>query len=132
MSTGPESTDIKLRGIRFLGLELKPGFSALNVTTVYMVMFVGGLVMSFMSTFLSYIVKSPEYYNVPQNETASTLGELGFYSELVLFPCHLLLGSLMDIVGRKLPTTVGLFGCAMAIACIPYGHKVYPDLCLMR
>ena len=132
MSTGPESTDIKLRGIRFLGLELKPGFSALNVTTVYMVMFVGGLVMSFMSTFLSYIVKSPEYYNVPQNETASTLGDLGFYSELVLFPCHLLLGSLMDIVGRKLPTTVGLFGCAMAIACIPYGHKVYPDLCLMR
>jgi MFS family permease len=90
------------------------------------------MVMSFMSTFLSYIVKSPEYYNVPQNETASTLGELGFYSELVLFPCHLLLGSLMDIVGRKLPTTVGLFGCAMAIACIPYGHKVYPDLCLMR
>ncbi len=132
MSTGPEATDIRLRGIRFLGLELKPGFTALNVTTFYMLMFVGGMVISFMSTFLSYIVKSPEFYKVPQNETASIVGDLAFYSELVVFPCHLLLGSLMDVVGRKLPTTVGLIGCAVAIACIPYGHKVYPDLCLMR
>ena len=132
MSTGPEATDIRLRGIRFLGLELKPGFTALNVTTFYMLMFVGGMVISFKSTFLSYIVKSPEYYKVPQNETASIVGDLAFYSELVVFPCHLLLGSLMDVVGRKLPTTVGLLGCAVAIACIPYGHKVYPDLCLMR
>ena len=95
-------------------------------------MFVGGLTTSFVNTFLSYIVKSPDYYKVKKTEAATVVGDLAFYSELVIIPCHILLGSLMDVTGRRVPTVIGLLGCAAAITCIPYGHSVYPDLCLMR
>jgi len=120
------------RGLRFIGLDLNPGFTRMNVCAFYMLMFVGGLTTSFVNTFLSYIVKSPEYYDVKKTEAATVVGDLAFYSELSIVPCHILLGSLMDVTGRRAPTVIGLIGCAIAITCIPYGHTVYPDLCLMR
>jgi sugar phosphate permease len=85
-----------------------------------------------MNTFLSYLVKSTEYYKVPNAEAGETLGNLTFYAELAVIPSHLLLGTIMDSFGRRVPTCVGLLVTGICIACMPYGHEIYPDLCVMR
>ena len=118
--------------MKFLFLALKKEVSGFNVSSFYLIQFAAAIVTSFMNTFLSYIVKSPEYYNIPRDHTASVVGTLAFYSELVIIPFHLLLGSLMDVMGRKIPTVTGLLTCGAAIIGIPFGTDIYPDLCIMR
>jgi len=88
--------------------------------------------LNFMTTFLSYVVKSPEYYDIPRDEVGEVVGSLAFYSELAILPWHLLLGGIMDTVGRKIPTVLGLLLSGVSIIGIPFGKNIYPDLCIMR
>lgn len=85
-----------------------------------------------MNTFLSFIVKDSRYYNIPKENLAYLLGTLTFIAELFLIPSHLLLGSLMDSVGRKWPTAIGLFISGFCMMMIPLGRSIYPTLCILR
>ena len=85
-----------------------------------------------MNTFLSFIVKDPRYYNVPKSDLANQLGTLTFIAEIFLIPSHILLGSLMDSVGRKWPTVIGLFISGFCMMMIPLGRSIYPTLCILR
>ena len=85
-----------------------------------------------MTTFLSFIVKDPRYYDIPKDKLANYLGTLTFIAELFIIPSHLILGGLMDNVGRKWPTVIGLFVSGVCIALIPLGKSIYPTLCILR
>lgn len=87
---------------------------------------------SFMTTFLSFIVRSPAYYNIPRDQSASVLGGLAFIAELVMLPFSLVLGAVMDAFGRKIPTIVGIMIAGIAIILIPFGKDIYPELCIYR
>ena len=116
----------------FVFLEMKEGIRGLNVSSAFLNQFAAGLILSFINAFLSYIVRSPEYYNIPKDQTATVVGDLGFYTELVIIPCHIILGGAMDIVGRRLPTVLGLLAAGISIILIPFGSSIYPTLCLLR
>ncbi len=85
-----------------------------------------------MTTFFPYIIKSPEYYDVPEDKEASVVGNLAFYAELAILPSHFLIGGVLDIFGRKIPTVLGMLISGVCICLIPFGRSVYPDLCILR
>ncbi len=117
---------------RFLFLKKKPDVSGFNVSSFFLIQFAAAIVLTFMNQFLSNIVRSPEYYNIPKNESGRVIGNLAFYTELTIIPMHFILGAVMDAFGRKYPTVIGLLIAGVCIISIPYGHVIYPDLCVMR
>jgi MFS family permease len=111
---------------------MKPDVSKFNVSTFFLIQAAWGIGLTFMNTFLSFIVKDPRYYDIPKSELAQYLGNLTFIAELFIIPSHLLLGGLMDAVGRKWPTVIGLMVSGVCIALIPLGRSIYPTLCILR
>lgn len=85
----------------------------------------------FKSTFLSFIIKSPEYYDVPDEKAGDEVGSLGFYSEIVVILFDLVLGFIMDNFGRKLPTVIGFGMAGVSIIMIPFGKNIYPTLLIL-
>jgi MFS family permease len=104
---------------KFLWLSKREGVSGLNVSTYFLLQLATALVATFMNTFLIFIVKDPDYYDVKKEDAGSTLGNLTFTAELFIIPSHLLFGLLMDAVGRKYPTSLGLVLAGVSIALIP-------------
>jgi MFS family permease len=89
------------------------------VSTYFLLQLATALVATFMNTFLIFIVKDPDYYDVKKEDAGSTLGNLTFTAELFIIPSHLIFGLLMDAVGRKYPTSLGLVLAGVSIALIP-------------
>ena len=88
---------------------------------------------TFMNTFLIYIVKDPLYYNVKNKDAGTTMGNLTFIAEIFILPSHFLFGVLMDTVGRKYPTSIGLVIAGVSIALMPQEHAdVFPTLYILR
>ena len=86
-----------------------------------------------MNTFLIYIVKDPLYYNVENEKVGTTMGDLAFTAELFIIPAHLLFGALMDSVGRKYPTSIGLIMAGICITLMPRPNaEVFPGLYILR
>ena len=53
---------------KFLWLSKRFGVSGFNVSTYFMLQMAASLATTFMNTFLIYIVKDPEYYNVKKED----------------------------------------------------------------
>ena len=77
-----------------------------------------GLIMSM--SFLSFIIRDPEYYNV--KDVGSVTGDIGFYCELVMLLFDISYGPILDIVGRKGPLIVCLVLSGAALGMIPMFH----------
>jgi len=61
------------------------------------------------------------------------MGNLTFTAELFIIPSHLLFGLLMDAVGRKYPTSIGLILAGVSIALMPQPDaEVFPILYVLR
>ena len=103
-----------------------------HVVSYFLVQFGANLLLNFMNTFLSFIVKSKDYYNVPGDEAASLIGSLGFYAEICVLIFDILLGSVMDIFGRKLPIIIGFLIAAIAVIVIPFSQSALPSLFMLR
>jgi MFS family permease len=86
----------------------------------------------FRNTFTSFIVKSPDYYNIHSEQAGNVLGTIGFYAEIVIILSDLVLGAMMDHFGRKYPLIIGLIITGIAILVVPYGHSIYPYLLICR
>mmetsp|Transcript_27078 Transcript_27078/g.36877 ORF Transcript_27078/g.36877 Transcript_27078/m.36877 type:complete len:80 (-) Transcript_27078:904-1143(-) len=43
-----------------------------------------------------------------------------------------ILGAVMDLCGRKIPSIGGYLICGLTLILMPYFHKVYPELLLFR
>jgi MFS family permease len=118
---------------KFIWLSKREGVSGLNVSTYFLLQLATALAATFMNTFLIFIVKDPNYYNIKKEDAGSTLGNLTFTAELFIIPSHLLFGLLMDAVGRKFPTSIGLVLAGVSIALIPQQHAaVFPILYILR
>ena len=100
--------------------------------TYYLMSFLLSFTLGFLGTFLSYIVKDPDYYNVPKNQAATVMGDTGFYSQLCGLLCDLTIGTVMDLFGRRIPVFVGYMITAGAIIAMPYGTSIYPTFLILR
>jgi MFS family permease len=75
---------------------------------------------------------STEYYAVPQNQIAETLGDTAFYvnlSGIVLAPVF---GILIDAIGRKIPIVIGLIMVGTSFLLMPFFTSVYPSFFSLR
>lgn len=60
------------------------------------------------------------------------MGDLGFYSELSTMAFDLILGTILDVFGRKIPTITGFLIASICIMGMPMGTKVYPTLLILK
>jgi len=73
-----------------------------------------------------------ENFDISQNEAGHIAGTLGFYSDLMLVSCELILGYSMDLFGRKGLSLAGYLIAAAALITIPYMKTIYPGVLLCR
>ncbi len=112
---------------------MKENVNGFNVSTYFLIQGAIIIGITFMNSFLVYIVKDPEYYNVKKPDLGTVLGNLTFVAELFILPSHLILGSIMDSIGRKIPTVIGIIIAGVCIILIPEEHSsVFPTLYILR
>jgi len=88
-----------------------------------------------LSTFgilLIFIVQSPDYYNVPQDQVGQISGDCSFYAEIAVIFFDLVLGVIFDVFGRKIPTGIGFAITGTSILLTPYFSTIYPSFLLLR
>ncbi|CDW90729.1 major facilitator superfamily mfs_1 [Stylonychia lemnae] len=91
----------------FLKIKMRRGVNSINVMSFFVIQFESYLIINFMNTFISFLLKSEKYYNVPQNQLGDVLGNLGLYQEITLIVVDFLVGLMIDILGRKIPILIG-------------------------
>eukprot|EP00347_Sterkiella_histriomuscorum_P002032 403369737 len=121
-----------LNSYSFMYMKVKIEVSKLNVISLYVIQFVTYLIINFMTSFLSYIIQSNDYYNIDEKVVGNVLGTLSFYSEIAVIISDFGIGLLMDLMGRKYPIIIGLFISGISIVVIPYGTQIYPYLCIFK
>lgn len=77
---------------------------------------------------LLFLIKSPDYYNVPENLVAETVGNLIFYRTLVRLVMDPIAGSLHDIISRKNFLIITVAFSAPIFVIIPHCGNIYPNL----
>lgn len=101
--------------------------------TAFLVMiFITYLSLSFILSFVLFILRDPKYYNVPQDEVSNQVGKIGAVAEIVVIFFQPLLGLAFDTIGRKIPIIIGMFMIGVSILLIPMGRNLYPEFLLFR
>ena len=88
--------------------------------------------LNFILSFVSFILRDPEYYNVPEDDVAIEMGLIAGYAEMVMVFFQFLLGIIFDVVGRRVPLVLGIALIAVGICCIPLAHDLYPWFLIFR
>lgn len=92
--------------IVFGKMSLNPGVSKTNVTTLFFAVFTNKLVSSFILSFMTQLLI--DVYSVPTSQAGKVAGNLGFYASIATLCTELVIGTLMDIFGRKWASLGGL------------------------
>ena len=111
---------------KFMWMTLTPGTKKINVLGMWSLSFVVTLILFIKVSCFTYILV--EDYSVAQSDAGKIAGTLGFYGCLLVLPSELLLGSLSDLIGRKILIVLGLSMCSFALVAITFGSKVYPTM----
>ena len=64
-------------------IDLNPGISYLNFWTYWVVNLMIVISMQTKLTFVMFIIKDPNYYNVPDDQVAKVMGDVNSISEIV-------------------------------------------------
>ena len=105
--------------LKFMWMTLTPGTKKINVLGMWSLSFVVTLILFIKVSCFTYILV--EDYSVAQSDAGKIAGTLGFYGCLLVLPSELLLGSLSDLIGRKILIVVGLSMCSFALVAITFG-----------
>ncbi len=117
------------KGIRpkeYLWLKLNPDITGFHIVSYLIMCFTLYLIIQFIVSFLIYILQSPDYYNVPDDQVGTITGDCGFYAEITVVMLDMILGVIFDTVGRKAPVVIGFIVCGLSIGATPFFHQVYP------
>mmetsp|Transcript_25367 Transcript_25367/g.17924 ORF Transcript_25367/g.17924 Transcript_25367/m.17924 type:complete len:194 (+) Transcript_25367:28-609(+) len=120
------------RPIKFLGLDLKRGIQKKNVSAFLTMMFSVNVIIYFLTSFMVFIIESPDFYDVSPDEAGQLLGNIGFYAELIAIVEGICIGMLFDIIGRRVLICIGVALCGIAIALVPLFKQVYPYFLILR
>lgn len=113
-------------------LDLKPNVSKINVLSFYLMCFALYLNIQFIISFIIFILKSKEYYNVPPDNIGEITGTIGAYAEICIIGLDLVLGMIFDTFGRKLPTAFGFLILGTSIILMPFFTSIYPSFLILR
>jgi len=83
-------------------------------------------------SFVMYILKSKDYYNVPEKQLSSEMATMNSISEIVNIVQSFFLGVIVDTLGRKEILIIGLFMLAGGLGFIPLFTSLYPWYLILR
>lgn len=100
-------------------MKLKERVTAFNIISLLSGSAMVQIVLSLQVSFITYLLE--QHYHVADDDTASTLGNLGIVGDVASLSSELFLGTAMDLFGRKVPVVGGVFlaGIATFISPLP-------------
>jgi MFS family permease len=69
---------------------------------------------------LVFVLKDPNYFNIPESEIGRTTSDLIFYSVLFAMPLTLFVGYFYDRIGRRKTMLSAFYLSAFTIAIMPF------------
>lgn len=120
-----------LRNNALTNFTLKPEVSLVNYLS-YLVFITSLFAASYyLDIILVFLLRHPDYYNLPDSEVIKATGNLIFYRSIVRLIVDPLTGSIHDVVPRKNFIIVSLILIVPIYILIPRCRSVYPDLLLL-
>lgn len=78
--------------------------------------------MSLQIDFISFLLDA--HFDLRDEEAAKAVGNIGFAGTLASISIEMVLGTLMDLVGRKVPMVTGMLLAGLMTALIPFPRKL--------
>jgi MFS family permease len=113
-------------------LELNKGVSWWNVSNIFVTYFVSIGQITFFDLTLVYLLKSADYYKIPENEIATVTGNIIAYSQPFTLVFDIVIGIMHDKIGRRLTLFLTTLVAVIAFLITPHLSSVIPGLLLMR
>lgn len=70
-------------------------------------------------SFMTFILRDPNYYNVPEDVLAKDLGIITTYTMITQIGVLLVLGPIFDTLGRKAASLLGIIVSGICMALVP-------------
>jgi hypothetical protein len=67
-----------------------------------------GILLFFFNVQIVFLLRSPDYFNVPSNEIGQISNDIVFYSVILQMVFVILIGYVYDILGRKITLTTSI------------------------
>lgn len=117
----------------FMGIKLKPSYTALNFLAIPFIFFTMAIVGSFTNTQMIFILRDEEYFAVSKENIGSISNDVMFYMILVTTFLSLVFGYIFDIIGRRKTIFFSLLSAAIFMTMVPFmAPCIYPSLILVR
>lgn len=113
-------------------MKLNPGITRTNFIAYAVLQFVTFVCLQFIISFVIFILKDKNYYDVNKDELGSDLGKIGMWAEVVTLVFYFFLGPIFDTFGRKVPIVLGFLLVALSIALIPMCRSLFPAFLILR
>lgn len=99
----------------------------------FMVQFVSFTCLSFVLSFVTFILQNKYYYNLKDAKNlAQDLGVIAAYAEAIVMVQEFFLGIIFDTLGRRIPLFLGILVQGIVTGAIPLGRSLFPSYCIIR
>ena len=75
---------------------------------------------TFSNVAIIFLLKSPEYFNIPANEIGRVSNNIIFYGLLFQIIMSLFVGYIYELLGRRLTLSISVLAASVVVAFIPY------------
>ena len=99
---------------------MKKGYSIRNFLAIPLATTTTAYMGTFSNVAIIFLLKSPEYFNIPANEIGRVSNDIIFYGLLFQIMMSLGVGYVYELLGRRLTLTITVFLAAVVVAFIPY------------
>lgn len=103
-----------------------------NVSNIFVTYFVSIGQITFFDLTLVYLLKSADYYQIPESDVATVTGNIIAYSQPFTLIFDLIIGVMHDKIGRRLTLFLTTLVCVATFLIIPHLDSVIPGLLIMR
>ena len=70
-------------------------------------MFNNSVCLNITTGYMSFLLRDPEYYDIPKSEVGGYLSKIGFITQMILIGVDGVIGPVFDLIGRKWPIIIG-------------------------
>ena len=119
-------------GVKFLGMEGKPGISRANLAVVPLATFLLMLTGADSLQSMNYILSNKDFYNKDKTDTAKIASNCGSYASFVGIFVVLVIGLMYDLIGRRATTVITFCLGSIVTMGVPLVSPNIPVYSLLR
>ena len=109
-------------------LRMKDGVTRLNVFSLLVGVFAINIQLALWNSFTVYLLD--DNFGIVDDKAAKVLGNIGFVGDIASASTELILGTLMDVFGRKAISITGLLVAGLASLSSPFPRRLIGIYCL--